>query len=103
MVKFGDGATDAEAVMLKLAFENFSLVVDGPVGLAALIVVAAILGMVARFYRRPMPLALWPRQSGMMLTVRPPQCVQTKRRRSAIDGNGARSSTPAASKVTEAE
>jgi len=50
-----------------------------------------------------MPLALWPRQSGMMLTARLPQRVQTKRRRSAIDGNGARSSTSAAAKVTTAE
>jgi hypothetical protein len=50
-----------------------------------------------------MPLALWSRQSGMMLTARPPQRVQTKRRRTAIDGNGARSSTPAAAKVDEAE
>jgi hypothetical protein len=55
------------------------------------------------FYRPPTPLALWSRQSGMTLTARPPQRVQTKRRRSAIDGKGARSSTPAAAKVTEAE
>jgi hypothetical protein len=39
----------------------------------------------------------------MMLTARPPQRVQTKRRRSVIDGKGARSSTPAAAKVTKAE
>jgi hypothetical protein len=39
----------------------------------------------------------------MMLTARPPQRVQTKWRRSTIDGNDARSSTPAAEKVTEAE
>jgi len=50
-----------------------------------------------------MPLALWPRQSGMMLTARPPLRVHTKRRRSAIDGKGARSSTPAVAKVTKAE
>jgi hypothetical protein len=55
------------------------------------------------FYRRPMPLALWPRQSGMMLTARPPQRVQTKRWRSTIDGKDARSSTSTAAKVTEAE
>jgi len=55
------------------------------------------------FYRPPRPLALWPRQSGMMLTARPPQRVHTKRRRSASDGKRARSSTPAAAKVTTAE
>jgi hypothetical protein len=55
------------------------------------------------FYRPLWPLALWPRQSGIMLTARPPQRVQTKRRHSAIDGNGARSSTPVAANVTKAE
>jgi len=38
---------------------------------------------------RPNPAALWLRQSGMMLTCRLPQLVQTKRRRSAIEGKGA--------------
>jgi hypothetical protein len=39
----------------------------------------------------------------MMLTARPPQRVHTKRRRSVIDGKGARSSTPTEANVTKAE